>query len=45
MKGGEIGMTDFQMLTVMIGFGSLLTAIIFGLLTVMIGMLNLTKKK
>jgi hypothetical protein len=38
-------MTDFQLLTVMIAFGSLVAAIIFGLLTVMIGILNLTKEK
>jgi hypothetical protein len=38
-------MTEFQTLTVMIAFGSLVTAIIFGLLTVIIGILNLTKKK
>jgi len=38
-------MTDFQTLTVMIAFGSLLAAIIFGLLSVIIGILNLTIKK
>ena len=45
MKGGEIGMTEFQTLTVMIAFGSLVTAIIFGTLTIILGILNLTKKK
>jgi vacuolar-type H+-ATPase subunit I/STV1 len=45
LKGGEIGMTEFQTLTFMIAFGSLVAAIIFGLLTVIIGILNLTIKK
>ncbi|MFD2170424.1 putative holin-like toxin [Tumebacillus lipolyticus] len=38
-------MTVFQTLTVMIAFGSLVAAIIFGLLTLMISILNLQKKK
>ncbi len=45
MKGGEIGMTEFQSLTVMIAFGALVASIIFGLLTVFIAILNLLKKK
>jgi hypothetical protein len=45
MKGGEIGMTEYQMLTVMIAFGSLVAAVIFGLLTIFIAILNLLKKK
>ncbi|WP_430727190.1 putative holin-like toxin [Tumebacillus amylolyticus] len=38
-------MTEFQTLTVMIAFGSLVAAIIFGILTVLLSILNLTKKK
>jgi hypothetical protein len=38
-------MTEFQILTVMIAFGSLVTAIIFGMLTVLLKILNLTKKE
>ncbi|TCP56009.1 hypothetical protein EV586_103669 [Tumebacillus sp. BK434] len=38
-------MTEFQTLTVMIAFGSLIVAIIFGLLSVTISILNLIKKK
>lgn len=38
-------MTDTQWFTVMIGFGSLVAAIIFGVLSVVIGILNLLKKK
>ncbi|WP_425450705.1 putative holin-like toxin [Tumebacillus permanentifrigoris] len=38
-------MTEFQTLTVMIAFGSLVAAIIFGMLTVLLAILNLTKKK
>jgi hypothetical protein len=45
LKGGEIGMTEFQILTVMVAFGTLVAAIIFGLITVFLGILNLLKKK
>ncbi|WP_408646487.1 putative holin-like toxin [Tumebacillus avium] len=38
-------MTDYQWLTVMIGFGSLIAAVIFGVLSVVIAILNLLKKK
>jgi hypothetical protein len=43
-KGGE-GMTENQMLLVMIGFGSLIVAIIFGVMATVIGILNLLKQK
>ncbi|MGB8955812.1 MAG: putative holin-like toxin [Tumebacillaceae bacterium] len=38
-------MTEYQLLTVMIAFGSLVAAVIFGLITVFIAILNLLKKK
>jgi hypothetical protein len=45
MKGGEIGMTDYQGLTLMIAFGTFVASIIFGTLTILVAILNLTKKK
>ncbi|WP_430727192.1 putative holin-like toxin [Tumebacillus amylolyticus] len=38
-------MTEFQILTVMIAFGTLVAAIIFGLINVFLNILNLLKKK
>ncbi len=37
-------MTEFQFFTIMIGFGGLLVTVIFGLINVMLSILNLYKK-